>query len=100
MLVSGNLPYFAYYGNHRIVYDGEGIISTKSLVEIMKLSRIDYVIIIEELLVDFIEGPSLASLAKEGLENFDKDFDLLGVHASDSRKFMTYKLKIAGGDSD
>jgi hypothetical protein len=91
ILVSGNLPYFAYYSNHNIVYAADEINSTKSLIEIMKLSRINYIIVIEDQTVDDIKNPLFA---KENLKDFDNDFDLLGIYASDFTRILTYKLKV------
>jgi hypothetical protein len=93
LLVSGDLPYFAYYSNHRIVYAVDDINSTtRSLIEIMKLSRINYIIVIEDQTVDGIEMPLFAS---ENLKDFDNDFDLLGNYSSDYSRILTYKLKVA-----
>jgi hypothetical protein len=92
ILVSGNLPYFAYYSNHRIVYAVDNINSTKSLIEIMKLSRINYIIVIEDQAVDGIKMPLFAS---ENLTHFNNDFDLLGSYPSDYSRVLTYKLKVA-----
>jgi hypothetical protein len=91
ILVSGNLPYFAYYSNHRIVYAVDEINSTKSLIEIMKLSRINYILVIEDQTVD---GVKIPLFARENLKDFDNDFDLLGVYASDFSRILTYKLKV------
>ena len=92
ILVSGNLPYFAYYSNHKIVYAVDEINSTKSLIEIMKLSRINYIIVIEDQAVDGIKMPLFASV---NLTHFNNDFDLLGSYSSDYSRILTYKLKVA-----
>ena len=91
IFVSGNLPYFAYYSNHSLVYPVDDINSTKSLIEIMKLSRINYIIVIEDQTVDDIKNPLFA---RENLKDFDNDFDLLGIYASDFTRILTYKLKV------
>ena len=91
ILVSGNIPYFAYYSNHRIVYVADGINSTKSLIEIMNLSRIYYIIVIEDQTVDDIKMPLFA---RENLKDFDNDFDLLGTYTSDFYRILTYKLRV------
>jgi hypothetical protein len=91
ILVSGNLPYFAYYSNHRIAYDVGEINSIKSLIEIMNLSRINYIIVVEDQTVDGIKIPLFA---RENLKDFDNDFDLLGIYASDFSRILTYKLKV------
>jgi hypothetical protein len=91
ILVSGNLPYFAYYSNHRIVYAVDDINSMKSLIEIMKLSRINYIIVIED---QTVGGVKIPLFARENLKGFDNDFDLLGVYASDFSRILTYKLKV------
>jgi hypothetical protein len=91
ILVSGDLPYFAYYSNHRIVYAVDDINSMKSLIEIMKLSRINYIIVIEDQTIDDKKNPLFA---RENLKDFDNDFDLLGIYASDFTRILTYKLKV------
>jgi hypothetical protein len=91
ILVSGDLPYFAYYSNHRIVYPVDDINSMKSLIEIMKLSRINYIIVIEDQTIDDKKNPLFA---RENLKDFDNDFDLLGIYASDFTRILTYKLKV------
>src|SRR5215210_7400369 len=91
ILVSGNLPYFAYYSNHRIVYEIGEINSTKSLIEVMNLSRINYIIVIEDQTVDGIKIPIFA---RENLKDFDNDFDLLGIYTSDFSRILIYKLKV------
>jgi hypothetical protein len=91
ILVSGNIPYFAYYSNHRIVYLVDGVNSMKSLIELMNLSKINYIIVIEDQTVDDIKVPLFA---RENLKDFDNDFDLLGINASDFSRILTYKLKV------
>ena len=91
ILVSGDLPYFAYYSNHRIVYAVDDINSMKSLIEIMKLSRINYIIVIEDQTIDDKKNPLFA---RENLKDFENDFDLLGIYASDFTRILTYKLKV------
>ena len=92
ILVSGDLPYFAYYSNHGIVYAVDDVNSTTSLIEIMRLSRINYIIVIEDQTVDGIKMPLFAS---KNLTYFNNDFNLLGSYSSDYSRILTYKLKVA-----
>jgi hypothetical protein len=58
----------------------------------MRLSRINYIIVIEDQTVDGIKMPLFAS---KNLTYFNNDFDLLGSYSSDYSRILTYKLKVA-----